>query len=183
MSGTTIHNSINLGRGHRFRGKVAIAEQRDLFRCRLNDAVYDEIALYGFGHHHRSASQIPVAQGPQRDDAAAPEEGQHTLSLDADSYVLAFEQQVPRLGEGDPVRYGFFHDRSYSGALFSFEDRGVGEFGRCLVRQAGQVPHRGLGENVRQRTADSVLQIAVVGECRGGRTGAAIRRPARLTVG
>lgn len=93
--------------GHRFRGKVAIAEQRDLFRCRLNDAVYDEIALYGFGHHHRSASQILVAQGPQRDDAAAAEEGQHALSLDADSYVLAFEQQVPRLGEGDPVRYGF----------------------------------------------------------------------------
>ena len=75
MNGTTIHNSINLGRGHRFRGKVAIAEQRDLFRCRLNDAVYDEIALYGFGHHHRSASQILVAQGPQRDDAAAAGEG------------------------------------------------------------------------------------------------------------
>ena len=129
--------------------------------------MYDEIALYGFGHHHRSASQILVAQGPQRDDAAAAEEGQHALSLDADSYVLAFEQQVPRLGEGDPVRYGFFHDQLFSGSLFSFEDRGVGEFGRCLVRQAGQVPHRGLGENVRQRTADSILQIAVVGECRG----------------
>ena len=108
-----------------------------------------------------------MAQGPQRDDAAAAEEGQHALSLDADSYVLAFEQQVPRLGEGDPVRYGFFHDQLFSGSLFSFEDRGVGEFGRCLVRQAGQVPHRGLGENVRQRTADSILQIAVVGECRG----------------
>lgn len=109
----------------------------------------------------------PVTQGPQRDDAAAAEEGQHALSLDADSYVLAFEQQVPRLGEGDPVRYGFFHDQLFSGSLFPSEDRGVGEFGRCLVRQAGQVPHRGLCENVRQRTADSVLQIAVVGECRG----------------
>ena len=81
MNGTTIHNSINLGRGHRFRGKVAIAEQRDLFRCRLNDAVYDEIALYGFGHHHRSASQILVAQGPQRDDAAAAEGDQSHTKL------------------------------------------------------------------------------------------------------
>ena len=153
MNGTTIHNSINLGRGHRFRGKVAIAEQRDLFRCRLNDAVYDEIALYGFGHHHRSASQILVAQGPQRDDAAAAEEGQHALSLDADSYVLAFEQQVPRLGEGDPVRYGFSMINCFRLSV-SFEDRGVGEFGRCLVRQAGQV-HTGAWV----RMSDSVRQI------------------------
>ena len=70
-----------------------------------------EIPLGGFGHDHCAAPQVTFAQGTQRDDAAASEEGQHTLSLNADSYVSAFEKQIPCLGEGDPISYGFSHGR------------------------------------------------------------------------